>query len=300
MMAHKLTTVTAIGVLVAAAGFPLAVGQDARRTVQGVGLQEEIRVYEMSAVSDDRGEIESWFRQVRGLLPIDAASIGASAWAVRAMPEDHERLVMLIDQAAATHGEHESYDEADEDDDEDTDTVYTVRVFAGLIEQHTAPDVGERFPGEHVDVIAAPQVTIEDGEEASVSALRLETFIAGYLPVVGTNAVGYQVQTETVEMGFEMEMEIEAEEDGRVEVGIEGWFAEGEVRDESLRLGDATLPIGLPVINRRSIESEVMLALDSAPIIVSSLPGMGPDQRLIIGLSVRAFEPAPQDQRRSR
>lgn len=297
-MAHKITTVAALSVLVAAAGFPLAVGQDQpsreptdalreavmehrERLLQQRIIADEIRVYDLGHVLGD--DPEKMIMSMQALLgSVLIAPVGGDRYAVNARPDEHERFESLLAQLRVD--QHE----ADDDEDADDDRTFTVRLVAAIAPGDDAPSVGERFNASALDVVFAPQIILEGDEGASVSAIESQSYIAGYQPVVSAGAVGYEPQVDEIETGIDMDIEIEDEGD-LIEISLSGRISHGEVREQTLRLGEATLPIGLPFIASRSVESEIQLSTAQGPTIVASLPGFEPGSRLIIAVHVTEF-----------
>ncbi len=297
-MALKITTVAALSVLVAAAGLPLAVGQNQPSSEQTEALrqaaierhnmmmqqqmvQNEIRVYDLGDVLGD--EPARTIRAFEALLGgVLIAGVGGDRYAVNARPDEHERFEALLAQLQQGADDEEA-------DADDTDRTYTVRILAGIAPDADAPSVGDRFPRSGIEVLFAPQITVNSGDTASVSALETETYIAGYQPVVSNNAVAYDAGTDEMQTGVEMEITVEDDGDDAVEINLEGRIATGEVREQTLKLGDSSLPIGLPFVRDRNIEARITLPATDGPTIVASLPGFEPGTRLIIAVHVADF-----------
>jgi hypothetical protein len=303
-MAHKLTTVAALAVLVAAAGMPLAVaeanlqdGQPTRERIiqramdsmderQRERESREIRVYDFAKVinTDKEGEVENIAVSAEMLLGVRTAFLSDGRYAISATPDDHTRLEAFLSQIRS------SVDADRNDANAHDDHSYTVRILAAVAAEHSAPSVGDRFPTSNIEVLFAPMITVNGGDRASVSAMESETYIAEYQPVVSNNAVAYDPGTDEMETGVEMEITVDgAGDDGAVEISLEGRIARGEVRQQTLKLGDSSLPIGLPFVRDRNIEADITLPTSDTPTVVASLPGFEPGTRLVIAVQVADF-----------
>ncbi len=282
-MAHKLTTVAALGILVAAAGMPLAVAQPVNQSAQQEET-DEIRVYELGDMFEG-DDASSWtINSIQSLLRVRIAWVGGDRYAVSATPTEHARLDSMLAQIFG--------DNANTNAKANTNAsgqTYTVRILAGVALDAAAPAVGDRFPASGIQVLFAPQMIVGEGDNAFVRAMESETYISGYQPVVSDSAVAYDPGTDEMETGVEMEITVEGAGDDAVEISLEGRIAKGEVRSQTLKLGDSSLPIGLPFVRDRNIEADITLPTSDTPTVVASLPGFELGTRLVIAVQVADF-----------
>ena len=262
----------------------------------------EIRVYDLAGVveGDSFEEFERQFADLRRVIDMSYSRVGWTLFAVRALPEEHERLEALIENVRMLGGghEHEHDEEEFEDEHEEHERAFAVRYFLLGAPEDTELSVGDRLSMRDIDleVILSPQLIVNDDEEGEIQIVRTETYIRGYQPVVSNNAVGYQPMIESIESGLYFETQVESREDGRVLIGVEGQLSTAEVVEQTLRLGEAILPVGLPLESSREIEAEVTIPLSREPIVISAMRGLeNHPPRLLIAVSIQPFGEHPHE-----
>ncbi|MEM7754032.1 MAG: hypothetical protein AAF297_00170 [Planctomycetota bacterium] len=261
---------------------------------------DEIRVYDMSMLRGGGSSLPIAMRvgNLQNVVDFRHSMVTDETFAIRATPENHERLEVLLDQVFDIVGG--GYDERDDPEDrfeveeEEAETAYVVRMMLADAPADVTLGVGDRLDvrtDPRIQPLFMPQASMSGGERATVTMTEMQRYIAGYMPVVSGSAVGYQADVQSVESGFRIAIHVEPGPEGMGMLAVEGLFATAEVMKETLQLGPATLPIGLPLTRERSIESEALVPLESGLIIVASVQGIdGGSSRLLFAVEVIEHE----------
>jgi len=303
---HRLTTVAALSCLIASAGLTTSVAEierrdaevfaeRARQPAEGTPTvsRSEIRVYDLGEMHADDDEIDRWFENMNALFNIRWARVGPGQWAVRATDIEHDRLEPLIERAVRSVPDDDEDDHDDDDHEfaEDGDApTYSVRFLAVQLSAADTPPVGRPLASLEGERLANPHLIVREDEAAEVEFVTQQSYIAGYQPVVSANTVAYDVQIDRLESGFGMRCSIERADDGRAIFRVDGTISRGDVRQETLVLGEARLPLGLPFVTRRSLEIEATVELGRTPVTIMVGDGFEPGTRLVVAVAIEPLD----------
>ncbi|MEM1186356.1 MAG: hypothetical protein AAGI53_15305 [Planctomycetota bacterium] len=248
----------------------------------------EIRVYDLSALAESAGApLSVRFAQLHSVVEMDFSPVTETTYAVRAVAGEHDRLQTLLESI-----ETERVRVFDEEA-----ATFAIRFFLYSADQSLNPIVGQPFTvsdDDDVELLTTPQVTLSEETPAMVQVATSETYIAGYQPVVSDSAVGYQPNVERIESGIILQAAIEMADDDRASVELRAEISEAEIVEQTLKLGDATLPIGLPKTDGREMEGRVTLPFSDTPVVISVVQGLYTESDLLILAAwIQPVGPAP-------
>ena len=153
-----------------------------------------------------------------------------------------------------------------------------------LADQTEVSEGVTRFTGDPTDLpsVLQAQVTGFDGEPQTITSGRDIPYIAGIMPVVAANAVGYQPVIETLRDGIRLQVTPELSEDATsVRVGLDGSIrrVEEDRRPTTLPTagtGTGEAPIGLverPVVVRQEIDARLRIPVNTW-VLVGTVGGL--------------------------
>ncbi len=132
---------------------------------------------------------------------------------------------------------------------------------------------------------------VRNGGSADMSALTTRSYIAGWEPVVGNNAVGYDPQVEEVSSGLRVQVNlgIGPTPGKSVELRMRGTLTSATITDVQASSPDGKtgpLTIGLPVVESREFTAELTLPVGQS-IVAAVVPGLEPNTSMVIAVTVR-------------
>ncbi|MBX3315423.1 MAG: hypothetical protein KF902_01015 [Phycisphaeraceae bacterium] len=116
-----------------------------------------------------------------------------------------------------------------------------------------------------------------------IQATSSEQYVSGWVPVVGTQAVGYQAQLATAEDGFVGTLLVGALEapEGHVSIHLAGWLLDSEVQSMVVTFSGDAMPFGVVRRRERGIQTSVMLPLGER-VVLASVNGFEPNSIIVI------------------
>ncbi len=289
----KLNTILAASLLLAPA--TLALGQDERETVDllrvydtrdisGHGLQGGVlTLVPRLTEGEDGGTIEllttvdrldatDVVLEIAGISGLSATRLQNGVYVVTGSEPGHEQLVYALDAYRAINGER-----------------YIVQLEAHSVVMEVAPSPGDPAPATSGTPIFRSNQTVNARADSIVQATTVEQYVSGWVPVVGTQAVGYQVQFAKAENGFSGEITVGAGEaaDGRVNVRLAGVALKSDISTSMVKLSGDELPLSTVRRQERGIESSVAAPIGQR-IVLASVTGFEANTVIIVTASVRA------------
>jgi hypothetical protein len=172
-----------------------------------------------------------------------------------------------------------------------------IEVTCYVIEGGEAPALGAS-PPQGVQPAMSSKVVAARRSTALVRVTRSVTYVSRWTPIVGEGAVGLEPGTSSVTDGLVLAVRVSGGGD-RPRVSVQGAVSKAEIetvpvpseramsgRDTTLSAAGANLTIGLPLIERRVIESDVTLAMDRATV-VATVPGFGENRQIAIAVRIK-------------
>lgn len=198
--------------------------------------------------------------EIAGVSGLAASRVRDGIYVVTGAPEAHEQLGRALTAFRAVRGNR-----------------YVVNIEAVQVASDTFPAPGQPAPSTDGVLLLRSSQTVNAQTESVVQATSTEQYVSGWIPVVGTQAVGYQVQFATAEDGFVGSLVVGAAESGdeRVSIQLAGWMLDTNLQPATVKLGGDELPLSFVRRQERGIQTSIV-----API----------GQRVVLGV-VNGFEP---------
>lgn len=236
-----------------------AESSQARAPITQANQDEVFKLYDLSVLGNSlnspgapAGIAES--QLIHGLaeaFSLRVSPIGTSMFLIGAMPQDHEKIAALMLQMHETSAER-----------------YRVELATLSMPSDKVPPVGSAFRVSDASAVRIDHV-IQQRSSANFEAIRTQTYIADWQPVVGNDSVGYQPQPKTTTSGLEARVWIGAADGASVVVRVNGQYSRTIVKEIELPLatGGGNLLIGLPERDQRSVHADAKLPLGEATVV---------------------------------
>jgi hypothetical protein len=212
--------------------------------------------------------------EIAGVSGLAASRLKEGIYIATGSEEAHQQLMGALDAYRAVRGQR-----------------YTVRLEARSIVTNDLPAPGEPAPQGTGALLLRSLQTVNAQAESLVQATTTEQYISGWVPVVGTQAVGYQAQYATADDGFTGTIVIGAPEspDGPVTIQVLGLLVDSTVSTVPIVLSGDELPLSTVRRSERSVRSTV-LAQPGVPVILAVVNGFDTESTIILTASA---VPAP-------
>lgn len=212
--------------------------------------------------------------EIAGVSGLAASRLTDGIYLVTGEESAHEQLTAALGSYRAINGER-----------------YVVRIDAISMAADETPMPGQPAPGSGGTTLFRSHQTVNARSESVVQATTTEQYVSGWVPVVGTQAVGYQIQFDTAEEGFSGTLVIGAGEsaDGTVNVQLAGWVLDSEIHSTTIKLAGDELPLSTVSRRERGIQSSIAAPLGQR-VVIASVSGFEPDTVIIVSAVIT---PAP-------
>lgn len=213
--------------------------------------------------------------QIAGVSGLAASRLQDGIYIVSGEEPAHLRLTAALESYRAVNGER-----------------YIVEIEAHLLTGPEAPAPGQPANAPGGESVFRSHQTVSARSASMVKATTTEQYVSGWVPVVGTQAVGYQIQFGTAESGFTGTLVIGAGEsaDDSTNVQIAGLIVRSDIKTIPLTISGDELPVSTVRRQERGIQSSVALPLAQRSVI-ASVSGFDPGTTILITATVT---PAPR------
>lgn len=226
---------------------------------QGTGVLELTPRLE----SVEAGDILLEFAGVSGLT---ATRLREGIYVATGSPEAHEQLESALKAYRGVGGKR-----------------YIVSIEAMQVVSERVPVPGEPAPAPGGELLLRSSQTVNAQTESVVQATRTEQYVSGWVPVVGTQAVGYQVQFATAEDGFVGTLIVASPEgaEDRVSIQVAGWLLDSDVMQGKVTLGGDELPLGTVSRQERGIQTAIVAPIGQR-VVLAAVNGFEPETTIIL------------------
>lgn len=161
--------------------------------------------------------------------------------------------------------------------------VEAVQVAGGVL-----PSPGQPSPALEGDRLLRSSQTVIVQAESVVQSTTSEQYVCGWIPIVGTQAVGYQAQLATAEDGFVGTLLVGSIDapDGHVSIQLAGWLLDSEVQNKAVTIAGDTLSFGVVRRQERGIQTSIIAPIGDR-VVLAAVNGFEPNTIIVVtGLAV--------------
>lgn len=160
---------------------------------------------------------------------------------------------------------------------------YIVNVEAVQMVSDSLPTPGRPAPDTTGVRLLRSSQTVTAQTESVVQATTSEQYVSGWVPIVGTQAVGYQAQFATAEDGFVGTLlvgSIDAPE-GHVSIQLAGWLLDSQVQNKAVTIAGDTFSFGVITRQERGIQTSVNAPI-GARVVLAAVNGFEPNTIIVV------------------
>lgn len=165
---------------------------------------------------------------------------------------------------------------------------YIVNVEAVQMVSDSLPTPGGPAPVTTEVRLMRSSQTVTAQTESVVQSTTSEQYVSGWIPVVGTQAVGYQAQFATAEDGFVGTLlvgSVDAPE-GHVSIQLAGWLLDSEVQNNAMTIAGDTFSFGVVRRQERGIQTSVNAPIGER-VVLAAVNGFEPNTIIVVtGIAV--------------
>lgn len=229
---------------------------------------------ELSATAEPAGATDV-LMEIAGVSGLAASRLQDGIYIVTGDEAAHLQLTSALESYRAVNGER-----------------YIVQIEAHLLTSAEAPAPGQLAGSVGGESLFRSHQTVNARSASIVKATTTEQYVSGWVPVVGTQAVGYQIQFGTAEDGFTGTLVVGAGEstNDSTNVQIAGLIMRSDITTIPLKLSGDELPISTVRRQERGIQSSVAVPL-AQNAVIASVSGFDPGTTIVITATVT---PAPR------
>lgn len=149
-----------------------------------------------------------------------------------------------------------------------------------------APIPGSRAPTVEGVVILRTMHVVKAQTETPLQATTTEQYVSGWVPVVGTQAVGYQAQLGKAEEGFSGTLIVGSQDEpsSPVTIQLSGLLMDSSITNVPITISGDQLPLGTVTRSDRTVRSAVK-APPGVPVVLAVVNGFAPETTIILTAS---------------
>lgn len=206
-------------------------------------------------------------------MGIGATAISDGVYSITTTPALHDEFTKAVNSLRALRGQ--SLD---------------VTMVAYKVDQASAPTAGQAATPS-AEAQRSSQAIREHGAGV-LSAGTKVSVVTRWQPVVGQQAVGYESQVESFDMGLDAVVKVGNVRDGKIGVSFNANLKDlklTEVQVPNEGDGPKNLSVTLPSVRSRAVSSELSVTLDQLTVI-AVVPDFDASKSMVFALKVRAIE----------
>ncbi len=149
-----------------------------------------------------------------------------------------------------------------------------------------APAPGSPAPGKDGVVLLRTLQVVKAQTESPIQATSTEQYISGWVPVVGTQSVGYQAQHGSAEDGFAGALIVGSQDEPNspVTIQLSGVLMDSHITTVPITLSGDQLPLSTVRRSERTVRSAVK-APPGVPVVLAVVNGFEPETTIILTAS---------------
>ncbi len=213
--------------------------------------------------------------EIAGVSGLAASRLQDGIYIVTGEESGHQQLVTALESYRAVNGER-----------------FIVQLEARLVVGADVPAPGQLAGPPDGESVFRSHQTVSARAASVVKATTTEQYVSGWVPVVSTQAVGYQIQFGTAEDGFTGTLVVGSDNAAdSANVQLAGIIIRSDIHTTPVKLSGDELPLSTVRRQERGIQSSVAIPLTQR-CVIASVSGFDPDTTILITATVT---PAPRN-----